>query len=227
MKNIAIISVTIAIAIITPSCKNSQKGGTLKSGIDSMSYCYGLNIAKEVKGNESELNMDAFEKGLNDALSGSKTIMTQEQADSFLQAHITALQSIIAKKNKEKCVKFLEENKKRSGVKVTASGLQYEIIKEGAGPKPTDTDFVKMILKGTLIDGTEFSNEGNEPASFGVEMLLPGMKEGLQLMKTGSKYKFYIPCELAYGPKGGGIIKPYSTLIFDIELVSIDPKDKK
>jgi FKBP-type peptidyl-prolyl cis-trans isomerase len=121
--------------------------------------------------------------------------------------------------------KFLEQNKKKSGVKVTASGLQYEVIKQGIGKKPTASNTVKVHYTGTLVDGTKFDSsvDRGEPTEFGVNQVIPGWIEGLQLMAVGSKYKFYIPSELAYGdnPPPGGVIQPGSTLIFDVELLEI------
>src|SRR5881394_629143 len=133
-----------------------------------------------------------------------------------------------AEKNKAEGEKFLEENKKKDGVKTTASGLQYKVLKEGSGPSPKETDTVVTNYRGTLIDGTEFdsSYKRNEPATFPVNRVIKGWTEALQLMKPGGKYKLFIPSNLAYGPGGaGGDIGPNATLIFEVELLSSKPAE--
>jgi len=134
----------------------------------------------------------------------------------------------IGSKNLADGQKFLAENQKKAGVKTTASGLQYEVIKMGDGPKPKATDTVKVNYRGTLLDGTEFDSSyaRKEPISFALDRVIPGWTEGVQLMPVGSKFKFYVKPELAYGENGGGPIPPNSTLIFEVELLGIEDAEK-
>jgi len=173
------------------------------------------------------LNMKAFEKAFTDAYNGKPAAITEEQANQFMRQYFASLQMKSASENIAKGQKFLDENKKKAGIKITASGLQYEVIKEGTGPIPTLEDNVTVHYTGTLIDGSVFDSSiaNGKPASFPVKGVIPGWTEILQLMKTGSKYKVYIPSELAYGAQGNGrTIKPNSVLIFEMELLSVDPK---
>jgi FKBP-type peptidyl-prolyl cis-trans isomerase FklB len=169
--------------------------------------------------------------GLKDALAGKEAALTKEEREKTLQAfqkemmekQITASKEA-ATKNAAEGEKFLTENKKKDGVKTTASGLQYKVLKEGSGPSPKETDTVVVNYKGTLIDGTEFDSsfKRNEPASFQVNRVVKGWIEALQLMKAGSKYQLFIPSALAYGERGAGqLIGPNATLIFEVELLSI------
>ena len=220
-----------AIAILAPSCKNGLKSNALKNGADSISYCFGLSVAKNIKTADiQDFNMAVFEKAFNDVMDNKKTALTEQEVSAFAQQYFMALQMKNGAKNKEKGTKFLDDNKKRSGVTVTASGLQYEVVKEGTGQIPAAEDKVSVHYKGTLIDGTTFdsSYDRGQPATFPVSGVIPGWTEALQLMKVGSKYKVYIPSDLAYGAQGAGEkIKPNSVLIFEMELLSIEPKDKK
>jgi FKBP-type peptidyl-prolyl cis-trans isomerase len=228
MKSVKlIIPVLAAVIMLAPSCKN-QSSGKLKNDIDSISYCYGLSIGKSIKMAEMpDFNMAVFEQACNDAMKDKKALMTEEQVNTFARSYFMALQMRNAAKNTEKNTKFFEENKKRSTVKVTASGLQYEVIKDGTGAVPTKEDNVTVQYKGTLLDGTVFdsSYDRGQPASFPVAGVIPGWTEALMLMKVGAKYKIYIPAELAYGMEGRGEkIKPNSALIFEMELLSVDAK---
>jgi len=167
--------------------------------------------------------LDEVLKGMRDSLSGAETRLSSDEAQAKFQE---AYEALIEKRNSEamqKETEFLAENSKKSGVLITASGLQYEVIEEGNGPKPQSSDTVKVNYEGRLIDGTVFdsSYERGTPAEFPLEWVIPGWTEGIQLMGVGSKYKLYIPSELAYGPNGGGPIPPYSPLIFDVELIEI------
>ena len=154
--------------------------------------------------------------------------MTPQEANEYINKVMNARQEVVMMKqfgkNKEAGDKFLAENGKKPGVVTTASGLQYEVIKKGTGPVPTATDQVKVHYVGTLLDGTEFDSsiKRNEPAMFPVNQVIPGWTEGLQLMPVGSKYKFYIPQNLAYGSKGARGIEPLSTLVFEVELLGIN-----
>ena len=152
--------------------------------------------------------------------------MTAEASQSFLQTYFTAAQEKISTEKKAQGEKFLADNAKNPAVQTTASGLQYIVLKDTVGAKPTATDKVKVHYEGTLIDGTKFdsSYDRGEPIDFPLNQVIPGWTEGIQLMSVGSKYKFYIPYQLAYGEQGaGGVIPPYSTLIFTVELLGINP----
>jgi FKBP-type peptidyl-prolyl cis-trans isomerase FklB len=209
---------------------------TLKSQKDKLSYAIGMNIGAGMKKDGLEVDPSILEQGLRDALLGSKTLMTDTEAQTVM----TELRTEIGKKkqeeaqrageaNKQQGEQFLAANKSKEGVITLPSGLQYKILKEGTGSKPTATDTVTVNYRGTLINGTEFdsSYKRNEPATFGVNQVIKGWTEALQLMPVGSKWQLFIPSELAYGARSpGGEIGPNSTLIFDVELLSIKDKDK-
>lgn len=174
------------------------------------------------------VDIDIIKQGLINGLKGSTVQMKPEEAQMYLQ---TTMQKIQEQKmerqfgaNKTAGEKFLATNKSKAGVITTASGLQYEVIKKGNGPLPSDTSRVKVHYHGTLIDGTTFDSsiDRGEPAVFGVNQVIKGWTEALKLMPVGSKYKLYIPQELAYGGQDQGAIKPFSVLIFDVELLSIE-----
>ena len=150
--------------------------------------------------------------------------MTIEESRKFIQGYFQKLAKIQGDKNKTEGEEFLAKNKEKEGVKTTDSGLQYEIIKEGTGPKPKETDKVKVDYTGTLIDGTVFDSsvQRGQPATFGVNQVIPGWTEALEMMPVGSKWKIYIPSDLGYGERGAGKdIGPNSTLIFEVELLDI------
>ena len=179
---------------------------------------------------DSTLKVDIkiIKQGLVNGLRGSKVQMTAKEAQEYLQKTMSELQSKKMEKlygaNKAAGVKFLADNAKKPGVITTASGLQYEVIKKGTGAIPTETDKVKVNYKGTLIDGTEFDSSyaRNQPAEFQVNQVIKGWTEALKLMPVGSKYKLYVPQEIAYGSRDQGKIKPFSMLIFEVELLSIE-----
>ncbi len=175
-----------------------------------------------------KVDIDIIKQGLINGLKGSKVQMKPEEAQMYLQSTMQKLQEQKMQRqfgaNKTAGEQFLATNKSKAGVITTASGLQYEIIKKGNGPLPTDASRVKVHYHGTLIDGTTFDSsvDRGEPAVFGVNQVIKGWTEALKLMPVGSKYKLYIPQELAYGGQDQGTIKPFSTLIFDVELLSIE-----
>lgn len=204
----------------------------LKDEKDRVSYSIGLNMGSNLKRQSVEINTDTFMKGLKDALDGGKPLMTESEIQETMRSFQVALRAkqeekrkADGEKNKVAGEAFLAENKKKEGVKTTESGLQYKIIKEGTGGSPKPADRVEVIYRGTLIDGTEFDStakHGGKPAQFGVTGVIPGWTEALQMMKTGSKWQLFIPSNLAYKDRGQGqTIGPNSTLIFDVELVSI------
>jgi FKBP-type peptidyl-prolyl cis-trans isomerase FklB len=210
------------------SKKKKKKGKKmeLKTELDSVSYSIGVNIANQLKAQGvEELNVDAFAAALNDVFDGEAKIDDQ-QAQSILQDYFTKQKAKQDEATKAAGEAFLAENAKREGVTTLPSGLQYEVMVAGDGPKPTATSRVKTHYHGTLVDGTVFDSsvERNQPATFGVNQVIKGWTEALQLMPVGSKWKLFIPYDLAYGanPRPGGPIKPYDALIFEVELISIE-----
>lgn len=211
----------------------------LKSTLDSTSYAFGTSIGAGLKTTGlSTLNYEVLLKGLKDAFTGGKVVLDQQQAQQCIN---DALAKASAVKNKAEIEankikyapimkegqEFLEQNKKRAGVQTTASGLQYEVLTAGTGVKPVATDSVLVHYKGTLLNGKQFdsSYDRGEPISFPLNRVIPGWTEGVQLMPAGSKYKFFIPYNLAYGERGAGAdIPPYSTLIFEVELLKVNGK---
>ena len=193
---------------------------------DKVSYAVGLSIAESLKSQQlGGLDLDLLKDGIQDIFEQRELKINPQEANGLIQSYLEEANSAAFGENKEKGIAFLEENKNKEGVSITSSGLQYEIIQEGSGNKPSATDNVTVHYHGTLIDGTVFdsSTERGTPASFGVNQVIPGWTEALQLMSVGAKFKLYIPQELAYGanPHPGGPIKPYSALIFDVELIEI------
>ena len=193
---------------------------------DKVSYAVGLSIAESLKSQQlGGLDLDLLKDGIQDIFEQRELKINPQEANGLIQSYLEEANSAAFGENKEKGITFLEENKNKEGVSITASGLQYEIIQEGSGNKPSATDNVTVHYHGTLIDGTVFDSsiERGTPASFGVNQVIPGWTEALQLMSVGAKFKLYIPQELAYGanPHPGGPIQPYSALIFDVELIEI------
>ena len=168
--------------------------------------------------------MEDFLKGVSDILTGNKPEMSHAEAQKIVNEHFRKLAEEAYAINKEAGEKFLAENAKKEGVVTLPSGLQYEVIAEGNGNRPSATDRVKCHYEGTLIDGTVFDSsiKRGEPAVFGVNQVIKGWVEALQLMKEGAKWRLYIPYDMAYGENGAGeLIPPYSALIFDVELISV------
>ncbi|WP_205758704.1 FKBP-type peptidyl-prolyl cis-trans isomerase [Lysobacter sp. HDW10] len=205
----------------------------LKTEREQVSYMVGLDMGRTLKPAKDDIDLDVMLKGIKDELAEGKKLMDDKQADAVreafgqkMQAKQIAAMLADQKKNAEAGTKFLAENAKKAGVKTTPSGLQYQVITEGTGPKPKATDFVKVHYRGTLLDGKEFdsSYSRNEPTMFPLNRVIPGWSEGVQLMPVGSKYKFWIPSELAYGEQGtpGGPIPPNAMLTFELELLSIE-----
>lgn len=194
--------------------------------MDSVSYSLGILMAQNLKQQGfEELDANSMAMAINDVLAGQELRVTPEQANGIIQAYMTEKQASQFGDVKAAGEAFLAENAQRDEVNVTESGLQYEVLQAGDGPKPTTSNRVKVHYHGTLIDGTVFDSsvERGQPASFGVTQVIQGWVEGLQLMPLGSKYKFYIPYELAYGERGAGPkIPPFSALVFEVELLEIN-----
>ncbi len=199
---------------------------------DRISYALGLSMGNNFRASGiQEINVQDFADGVAAVFYGSQPKMTYDEAKAEIQKYFTEME----KKQQEEAAKmadvnaaagkqFLEENGKREEVKTTASGLQYEVLVDGDGEQPTAQDKVEVHYTGKLIDGTVFDSsvERGVPATFGVTQVIPGWVEALQLMKAGSKWRLFIPSQLAYGPQGaGGVIGPNSTLIFDVELLRV------
>ncbi len=205
----------------------------MKTDKDKESYAIGLNIGKSIHRDGVDVDPNILLRGMKDALAGGKTMMTDDEAKEVmttLQANVRKQQAekaqIAGEANKKAGDAFLAENKTKEGVITLPSGLQYKIITQGTGPKPTATDTVVCNYKGTLLDSTEFdsSYKRNQPLTIPVGGVIKGWTEALQLMPVGSKWELFIPSDLAYGPQAKGPIQPNSTLIFEVELLSIQPK---
>lgn len=196
--------------------------------MENLSYALGLIIGNNLKGMNIEgLITGEFTRAVEQVLNGEKLEMTEVQAQGLVQEFLREQQEAAGKAAREAGENFLAENAKREGVKVTETGLQYEVLTPALGIKPTPTDTVTCHYEGRLIDGTVFdsSYRRGEPASFPLQGVIRGWTEGLQLMSIGSKFRFFIPFDLAYGAQGaGGSIPPYAALIFDVELIGIEGK---
>jgi FKBP-type peptidyl-prolyl cis-trans isomerase len=213
--------------LVLTGCKEGGKAGSDASAdkLDTdTSYAFGLDLGGSFK--EANLNpqYEPFLQGVKDAIEGKNARFTADESRAIIQA---AIMAGLEKQNEgfvEAESAFLAENSKKPGIVITNSGLQYEVISEGTGARPASTDTVRVNYEGTLSDGSVFdsSYSRGEPAEFPLNGVIPGWTEGIQLMKTGAKYKFYIPSELGYGPQGAGqVIPPYAPLIFEVELLSI------
>jgi FKBP-type peptidyl-prolyl cis-trans isomerase FklB len=219
---------TAIVLLVLPAF--AQEKIQLKDQKDKVSYSIGLNVGFNLSKQKVPVNPDALFAGVKDALAG-KPQLTEEQVRDVMTAFekdMQEQQKAAGEKNAAEGTKFLEENKKKDGVKTTASGLQYKSLKEGDGPQPKASDTVTVNYRGTLTDGTEFDSsfKRNEPATFPLAGVIKGWTEGLQLMKKGSKYQFVIPANLAYGERSPGAgIPPNSTLVFEVELLDIKSGD--
>ena len=227
-KSLIILAFTLALAPLSPAADPK-----LDDQKDKVSYSIGLDIGSTLKRQTIDVNEETLNRGIQDGLTGAKALLTDDQVKEVMaafQKDLVAKQAAKKKADGEKNLaagkKFQDENKAKEGVKTTASGLQYKVEKEGTGPTPKATDTVKVNYRGTTIEGKEFdsSYKRNEPATFPVNRVIKGWTEALQLMKAGSKYHLVIPADLAYGERGAGAdIGPQSTLVFDVELLSIEP----
>jgi FKBP-type peptidyl-prolyl cis-trans isomerase len=232
MKKSFFYLVIASMILLVVNCQqqNTAKSPKLVTAADSAGYAIGILVGNNNKqqinnapGGE-DINLEAMTAGFRSASLDEEAEMTVEEANSFLGSYFEQAGKEAGQENLESGNSFLEQNKSREGVNVTPSGLQYEVLKQGSGEKPDSTDRVRVHYHGTLVDGTVFDSsvDRGEPAVFGVNQVIPGWTEALQMMPVGSKWKIYIPSELAYGERGAGNdIGPNSTLIFDVELLEI------
>jgi FKBP-type peptidyl-prolyl cis-trans isomerase len=234
MKIKGIIVLSVVLSVMLGSCaKNAIQGSKMKTDMDSLSYAFGVFYYGALSADSVDLDPVLIAKAMMDGKAGSSA-MTEDEARTKIMAFVGKREADNASKqaeaNKslykdyiEQNEKFLADNKLRAGVNVTSSGLQYEALKMGTGEKPTAENTVKVHYTGSLIDGTVFdSSIGKDPAEFPLSSVIPGWTEAVQLMPVGSKFKFWLPSELAYGSNGAGeTIKPFSTLVFEVELLEI------
>ncbi len=207
--------------------KKAEPEVELVTQTDTASYALGVAIGRQMLENleKDNYNKGIYAKAFCDVIFGNETLMTPDSATKYMQNYVRELQMKAIQKSKEESEKFLQENAKREGVKTTESGLQYQVIKMGDGAKPTENSRVTVNYEGFLIDGTKFDSsiDRGKPNTFGLSGVIKGWTEGLQLMPVGSKFTFYIPYQLGYGERGAGdMIPPYATLIFEVELISIE-----
>jgi len=221
MKKLVLIVMSLFLMGMTITLKSQNMSQEEKN-----SYALGATVGESYHNAGVEIIFEFFKEGFLDAFKGKNKFSEEEIQACFedIQGKLMAKQSVGSETEKEAGRQFLAENKKRAGVQETASGLQYEVIVMGSGAKPTATDQVKVHYHGTTIDGQVFDSsvQRGEPIVFGLNQVIAGWTEGVQLMPIGSKFKFYIPSDLAYGDRGaGGMIKPGAMLIFEVELLDI------
>jgi len=236
--------ISIAAVVLLAGCHSgSDKATTAKAGaLDSenakFSYAIGLDVGKSLSRIGEKIDMAAFNKGLSTSVEGKDSELSEKEIAEVKQAVFKRQQEAMLKKqqklaqeNKSAGGKFLQENASADGVKTTKSGLQYKVLTEGTGPKPTLEDTVKVNYEGKLLDDTVFdsSYKRGQPVTFPLGSVIEGWKEGLQLMPVGSKYRLFVPAALAYGEHGAGnVIGPNAVLVFDVELIGIEKsKDAK
>lgn len=228
MKKITLLLLSVTSAGLAMAQPGSTPAKTpppvLKNITDSASYAIGMSVANFYKQQGIKtINSSLVTRAINDVMGGKPTLFDEPTANSCMNDYMSKIQSEKSKPRMDSGVTFLAKNKLRPEVKTTASGLQYEVIKEGSGEKPTAKDSVTCHYKGTLLNGTVFDNsyDRGQPITFPLGGVIPGWTEGLQLMSVGSKYKFYIPYSLAYGAFDYGPIPGGSTLTFEVELLEV------
>jgi FKBP-type peptidyl-prolyl cis-trans isomerase len=210
----------------TGGCKKAPDRLTkLDTDLQKFSYAMGMDVGGYLKNQPGEMDMLAFQQGLEDARTGGQVLLSEEEAQNVKMAEGQRRAEEQAKLNEEKSKVFLETNAQKPGIMVTASGLQYEVLQAAEGPKPTSESTATVHYTGTLIDSTKFDSsvDRGQPATFPLKGVIPGWTEGLQLMSAGSKYRFFIPPALGYGARGAGnVIPPNAVLIFEVEMVSFE-----
>ena len=228
MKFKFLVLIVAGLVITFTSCgqkETKETNYTLKSEIDSVSYAIGISIGENFKKQDLTISQDAFFKAMKDVYAGTEFAINKKDGDQLVQTYFQKQQQGKFAVNIEKGAAFLAETKKKEGVIALPSGILYEVMTKGKGKiHPSPTSKVTTHYHGTLIDGTVFDSsvDRGQPATFGVNQVIKGWTETLQLMVAGDKWKVYIPYNLAYGERGSGQqIKPYMTLIFEIELISI------
>ncbi len=230
MKSTITLTIAVAAIVLSAASVATAQDKKIMTAKDSASYAVGASVGRSFKDQEIDVDIDHVVAGMRDALAGTLKL-TPEQLQAALMTlqqqameRMQARQEVAGNENAAQGEKFLAENKKKPGVKVTESGLQYVVVKEGTGKKPTRDNVVKVHYTGKLLDGKVFDSsvERGEPAEFPLSGVIAGWTEALQLMSVGSKYTIYLPPTIAYGAKGaGGQIGPNATLIFDVELIDI------
>jgi FKBP-type peptidyl-prolyl cis-trans isomerase FklB len=223
LRMVVILGVLFLVGVV-----NAQEKPVLKNQKEKVSYIIGMDIGNNLKKQSVDVDPNSLARGIQDTLSGAKPLLSKEE----IQETMVAFRKEMAEKQKQQGEAFLSDNKKKEGVKTLPSGLQYKVVKAGTGKKPKSGDTVTVNYRGTLIDGTEFDSSfrRGQPATFPVSGVIPGWTEALQLMQEGAKWQLFIPANLAYGERGAGsVIGPNATLIFEIELISVqeNKQDKK
>lgn len=218
--NVAAVVAVCGVLTFSPVMAEEKK--EFANQKEKASYAIGIDMGNSLKKNKIDVDPDLLYRGIKDALGSGKQLLTEKEVRETLVALQKEMQAKFAEKNKT----YLAENKKKEGVKTLPSGLQYRVLKQGTGKSPQATDSVTVNYRGTLVDGTQFDNsyERGQPATFPVNGVIRGWTEALQLMKEGSKWELVIPSDLAYGPQGRPGIPPNSTLIFEVELISVNQK---
>jgi len=229
----------LAMAGVVTGCSTppeAPEDPKLESTEQKVSYGMGLVLGERMSNDLPDLQMEQFLQGIQHGHAGDEETkrLTREEIQQALMAYQQQMQEDqkkqmdeLAQKNKEAGEAFLAENAEKDGVETTESGLQYEVIEEGTGEKPSAEDTVRVHYTGELLSGEVFdsSRERGEPVTFALNQVIPGWTEGLQLMSEGARYKLYIPSELAYGPGGNRVIGPNETLVFDVELLDVNPEE--
>jgi FKBP-type peptidyl-prolyl cis-trans isomerase len=225
MKKYLILFAAATISTYSTAQTKPAAAPIFKTQLDSASYAFGASIANDLKNRGvSNLNYTLVSKAMSDVFSGGNVIFSPEKSQEVIYGLLNALEKKKFEGSIAEAAKFLNENKSKPGIISLPSGLQYEVLSAGTGAKPVSTDEVTVHYKGTLTNGMQFdsSYDRGEPTSFVLNQVIPGWTEGLQQMSVGSKYRFFIPYALAYGERGAGKdIPPYSTLIFEVELLKI------
>lgn len=233
------LAAALCVALAAGQAVAADKPVELKTQKEKTSYSLGLDVGgkmkMQMKSQAIDVDADVFAQGMKDALTDAKPLLTEQEIHETLEVFQKELmakqqerEKTAGEKNRKDGETFLAANKKKEGVKTLPSGLQYKVLKDGAGKTPKTTDSVTVNYRGTLVDGTEFDSsiKRGQPATFNVGGVIPGWTEALQLMKEGAKWQLVIPANLAYGERGtpGGPIGPGAVLIFEVELISINNK---